>query len=360
MSKKKLIFLVSNDLETDQRMQKICAALSTDLDVHIWGRALDSSTRLKSRAYQQKYFQFWFNKGKLFYLEMNLRFFLALLFSKADIISAVDLDTLIAAYYSAKWKGKALVFDAHEYYSEVPELIGRTKEQGIWKKVENKIIPKIKYAYTVNQSLANLFKDQWKTDFKVIRNVPKQTNVSIQANDKRTILYQGAVNDGRGIKEMMLALKADPVHQFLVLGDGDLLADLKALKKEEGISNVQFAGKILPEALPEKTAKAWIGVNLLEHKGMNYYYSLANKFWDYAAAGIPQICMSFPEYQLLNEQYEVAILVDNLEAKNLVNAIKQLEDEDTYQRLQANCKSLIDANNWEQEAQKLKDFYSNI
>ena len=93
---------------------------------------------------------------------------------------------------------------------------------------------------------------------------------------------------------------------------------------------------------------------------MNYYYSLANKFWDYAAAGIPQICMRFPEYQLLNEQHEVAVLVDNLEAKNLVNAIKQLEDEATYQRLQANCKSLIDANNWEQEAQKLKEFYSNI
>ena len=360
MSKKKLIFLVSNDLETDQRMQKICTALSTDFDVHIWGRALPSSTRLKSRVYQQKYFQFWFNKGKLFYLEMNLRFFLALLFSKADIISAVDVDTLIAAYYSAKWKGKSLVFDAHEYYSEVPELIGRIKEQGIWKKVENIIIPKIKYAYTVNQSLANIFKDQWKTDFKVIRNVPKQTKAVIQSNDKRTILYQGAVNDGRGIKEMMLALKADLSHQFLVLGDGDLLADLKALKKEEGIVNVQFAGKILPEALPEKTAKAWIGVNLLEHKGLNYYYSLANKFWDYAAAGIPQICMRFPEYQLLNEQHEVAVLVDNLEAENLVNAIKQLENEDTYQRLQANCKSLIDANNWEQEAQKLKEFYSNI
>lgn len=54
------------------------------------------------------------------------------------------------------------------------------------------------------------------------------------------------------------------------------------------------------------------GINLLTDEGLSYRYSLANKFFDYVHAGIPQICIAFPEYKKLNVEHEVALLT-NLE-----------------------------------------------
>ena len=45
-----------------------------------------------------------------------------------------------------------------------------------------------------------------------------------------------------------------------------------------------------PEELRLITAEAYIGINLVENNGLSNYLSLANKFFDYIHAGIPQLC----------------------------------------------------------------------
>ena len=70
---------------------------------------------------------------------------------------------------------------------------------------------------------------------------------------------------------------------------------------------VIFKGYVKPKELPKITAKASIGLNLLENKSLNYYYSLANKAFDYIQAEIPAIHMDFPEYRQLNQTYEVLL-----------------------------------------------------
>ncbi len=70
---------------------------------------------------------------------------------------------------------------------------------------------------------------------------------------------------------------------------------------------------------------------------MNQYYSLANRFFDYIMAGIPQICVAYPEYKNINHEFEVAMLVENIDVKTLSNAIHQLlNDDELYKRLQQN------------------------
>lgn len=365
MSKPKIIFTVSNDLVTDQRMQKICSSLATsDFEVELLGRQLFNSFELNSDLpFAQKRLKLMYNKGKLFYLFLNLRMIWYLMRSKADIICAVDVDTLIAGFVASKLKKVPLVFDAHEYYSEVPELIERKKEQRIWQRVENYIIPKLKYKYTVNDSLAKIFEEKWGGKFDVIRNLPrlKESQEHKRDTEKKVIIYQGAVNMGRGLSQLIdvmpkLALRNYELH---IYGDGDERRSLEWSTIDQ-MDYIEFKGKRSPVELKLKTAKAFVGVNLLENKGLNYYYSLANKFWDYAAEGVPQICMNYPEYKKYNDVSEMAVLVDDLEVNTLYHAILKLEDDSFYQRLSINAREMANKNNWDLESNKLLEFYRQI
>ena len=125
MTKQKIIVSVTNDLSTDQRVDKICnTLLELNFDVVLIGRKLPNSIRVK-RVYSTRRFKLWFNKGALFYANYNIRLFFFLLFNKTDALWSNDLDTLLPNYLISKWKNKKLIFDSHEYFTEVPELVDR-------------------------------------------------------------------------------------------------------------------------------------------------------------------------------------------------------------------------------------------
>ncbi|MFC7669823.1 hypothetical protein ACFQT0_22475 [Hymenobacter humi] len=97
---------------------------------------------------------------------------------------------------------------------------------------------------------------------------------------------------------------------------------------------------MLPAALREVTRHAAVGIMLLENIGLSYYYSLANKFFDYVHAGIPQVLIDFPEYRALNEQFDVAELVPDLHPDTLARALNRLlrDEPARYQHLSENCR----------------------
>jgi len=117
----------------------------------------------------------------------------------------------------------------------------------------------------------------------------------------------------------------------------------------------------LPSALDIITQEASIGINLVENTGLNQYYSLANKFFDYIHAGIPQITMNFPEYKRINDEIEVAILIDNVETETIAEAINSLlYNLPKYKAIQSNCIASKKIYNWQVEEKKLLSFYEKI
>jgi len=94
---------------------------------------------------------------------------------------------------------------------------------------------------------------------------------------------------------------------------------------------------------------------------LSYYYSLANKTFDYIHAGIPAIHSNFPEYQLLNKQFEIGVLVDDLSPITLKSAIlKLVADHDYYVQLQRNCAEAAKIFTWEIEGKRLIDLYQKL
>jgi len=170
--KKHIFIAVTNDLSTDQRVNRIARTLSENgYTVKLIGSYLRKSYPLKM-DFDNKRFNLVFKSGALFYAEYNIRLFLFLLFNRFDIILANDLDTLLGAYLGALLKRKPIVFDSHELFIEVPELVNRPLQKNSWKLLDRLLIPRLKYCYTVCDSIARYYHKKYGSHFTVIRNVP--------------------------------------------------------------------------------------------------------------------------------------------------------------------------------------------
>lgn len=361
MKNKSILFTVTTDLNYDQRMQRICSALSDDgYKVKLIGRKQTNSKPLVDANFDQKRIKCFFQKGKFFYLEFNIRLFFYLLLHNSDIICGIDLDTILPSFLISKLKGKIFVYDAHEYFTESANLINRKFEQGLWKKIERFVVPEINHAYTVNKSIADLFKKQYNIDFGVIRNVPEyQKTTSIRT--EKIILYQGALRGERGLPELVKAMKNIDC-KLIMAGGGALLEELKQLSKDLKLEGkIEFTGQQTPSELTEITRKAYVGISPLEPIGFNHLYSLSNKFLEYIQLEIPQVAMNFEEYKRINSNNEVAILMDRVKADDFTKAINTLlSDTILYQKLKQGTQKAKEDLNWEKEKVVLVDFYNEI
>jgi glycosyltransferase involved in cell wall biosynthesis len=359
--RKRLVFTVTNGIRQDQRMQRICATLQGEYDVLLIGRKLDRNA-LPAFTFSTKRLPCFFKSGKLFYLEFNVRLFFILLFSNVDAYCAVDPDTLLANTFSSILRRKPLMYDSHELFTEVPELNGRSVSKAIWGWIERFGIQRAKLRYTVNQSIADLLYKKYGRSFYVIRNVPQGIPYAseISRTDSTMIWYQGVLNEGRGLEQLLVALSLLPEHWTLELaGNGDLKEKLVQLTKSLGLENrVVFHGFLERKQLIVLSGKAFLGVNLLEDVSRNYYYSLANKFFDYVQQDLPQLCMDFPEYRQLNEQFQVAALINRLDPHEIAGAIQDLHEHSiVYHDMKVAIQQARYSWVWEHEAPFLINLY---
>ena len=359
----RLVFTVTNDLRYDQRMMRICRSLSAaGHQVTLVGRLRRKSPSLPETSYQQVRLRCWFDRGKLFYLEYNLRLFIWLLRHKFEVYTAIDLDTILPNLAIARIKGKKIHYDAHEYFSEVPEVVDRPSIKRIWEAVARFAIPRVDAAYTVGPALAQIFQARYGIPFQVIRNVPTRmasTPQRLNSSTHQVILYQGVLNQGRGLEIAIAAMQQIDGAELWLAGEGDLSTALRQLATDLHLEHkVKFLGYLAPEDLRAVTTQATIGLNLLENRGLSYYYSLANKAFDYVQAEVPSIQMKFPEYIALQEEHRVFYLLSRLEVDALVEAIQRLLlDDELYLALQEGCRKAAVDWCWEKEATTLLGLY---
>lgn len=361
----RIVLSATTDLTYDQRMARTSTALAAaGYAVLLVGRTLpDSRPLAPDRPYAQHRLHCYFHRGKLFYLEFTLRLAWFLLRHRAPAVyGAVDLDTVLPVWLAARLKRRPWVYDAHELFTEVPEVVARPAIQRLWRRIEAFAVPRATRAYTVGPALADVFRRRYGRPFGVVRNVPEhQTGQpgggSAAAPAPTTppvILYQGALNVGRGLEALLDAMPLLSVAARLVIcGEGDLSKALRARVAADAVlaACVEFRGYVVPAELRVLTRRARVGVMLLENTGLSYYYSLANKFFDYVHAGVPQVCIDFPEYRALNHEYEVALLVPDLAPAGLAAALSRvLADEAYHAQLAATCARAARAWNWERES----------
>jgi glycosyltransferase involved in cell wall biosynthesis len=361
---KKIVLTATSDLTNDSRLIRICTTLSTSgYDVLLIGRRLKNSLPLNGLPYRQKRLRCLFNRTMLFYAEFNMRLLFRLLFTRADIIVANDYDTLPGATLAALLKGKRLVFDSHEYFTEVPELEGRGMVRRVWAAVGRLCIPRASLCYTVSESLAVELTRLYRKEFMVIRNVPLLDESPGERSSRTNppiLLYQGALNSGRCIEDYIECMN-EIDGTLLIAGDGPLRKELEKLADTGKTGGkVVFRGRLSSNELSAVASEATIGLNVLSSNSKSYHYSLANKFFDYIHAELPQVCIDFPEYRLINEEWEVAVLCGNSREQIAEAVRKLLSDTGLYNRLRENCIAAARNLNWQNESKKLLALYADL
>lgn len=345
-------------------MRRISNSISEiGFSVTLVGRAKKSSVELADHTYTQKRLGCFFERGLLFYMEYNIRLFIFLFRSDVDVLYSVDLDTILPMTLVSILKRKKHIHDAHEYFVEVPELKDRRIKKAIWNLVARFCYPRCTTRITVNDALAHELKKVYGGSWHSLMNVPLSFDFVPSSNTDKVILYQGMLNEGRGLEQIINAVSSiDLPIQLWIVGKGDIEQKLHTLKdKVDTKEKVKFLGWKTIEEMRGLSSQSWIGINLLSIESKNYYFSLANKFFEYIHCGIPSINMNFPVYRSINTKYETSILLDSLKEDEIKKAIFKLyNNEALYQRLKENTKNLKREYNWEEEELKLKLIIKNI
>ncbi len=370
---KKAIVSVTNDLFTDQRVHKVCLFLeSQGFSVVLVGRKRKSSKELPLRSYQTKRFNLFFDKGAKFYAEYNFRLFWYLMFKKVDVFVANDLDTLLANYLASKFKPNTrLVYDSHEYFTEVPELIHRKKVKQIWEAIEGWIFPKLKTIYTVNSSIAKLYADKYQKEIKIVRNIaPRWESNNLKSKqelgipeNKKLIVLQGAgINIDRGAEEAVQAMKWVENAVLMIVGDGDVVHQLKKYVIDNQLDlKVLFFDKRPYNEMMNFTYYADLGLTLDKPTNINYRYSLPNKVFDYIQAETPIVATNLIEISRIVEEFKVGEVINEFTPENLAFVLNSLlKDESRLTVFKENCSKAAKVLNWENEMQVLKEIYLSI
>jgi glycosyltransferase involved in cell wall biosynthesis len=362
--------------------------------VTLVGRRNKHTPPLGTQPFRQHRLSTWFRHGKGFYIEYNLRLFAFLLGKKMSAVCAIDLDTILPCYLVSRIRRVPRVYDAHELFCEMQEVVSRPNIYKTWKAIERLCVPKYPIGYTVNDLIADEFFRLYGVRYSVIRNVPvllphpsRSANIPsyppVRAGATtpplsadtlkppssgatplpagRFILYQGAVNEGRCFESLIPAMQTVDAP-LLICGEGNFMEQARALVRQYGLEDkVLFRGKVRPEDLPPITRSAYMGITLFDRRGASNYYSLANRFFDYIHAGIPQIAVNYPAYREINNSYRIAVLVDEPGVREISDALNTLlNNTELYHTLSANCEQARLYYNWQEEEKRLVRLYQQI
>jgi len=364
-----VIVSVISDLATDQRVKKVCSALGEmGFEILLVGRQLHNSLPMDGRPYPVRRMKLLFENGPAFYACFQIRLFFFLLFHKHDLLVSNDLDTLLPNYLVSKLKRAPLVYDSHEYFTGVPELQYHPLKQKIWKHVERWIFPGLQDMFTVNESIADLYAEEYGIRPVVVRNVPetgreivKRSRASLLLpEDKKIMILQGSgINIQRGAEEMVEAMQFIENTVLLIIGGGDVIAILKEKVKHWHLEQkVLFKPRQPYEMLMQYTAAVDLGLSLDKDTNINYRLSLPNKVFDYLHAGVPVLASDLVEIRKIIDTYQVGTFIPDHQPQHIAKKVNEIFSQpEKLMQWKQNAQKAASELNWEKESVKLKEVY---
>ena len=364
--KRRIFISTTNDISTDNRVNKVAVMLQEmGFEVKWIGRELAGSKPL-NRSYGTDRMKLWFTKGGLFYAEFQVRLFFKLLLEcdRKSVLLSNDLDTLLPNFLISRFFGIPLVYDSHEYFCGVPEIQGRWVKR-VWQGVERFIFPRLEHIWTVNESIAGLYEEDYGKRPRVFRNIsPKpsfnkksRAELGLPDGVKIAINQGSGMNVDRGLEEAVEAVSQMEGWMLLLVGSGDAIPALKEHVKNQGLeSKVKFVGRVPYQELLQYTSAADVGLSLDKSTNINYRFSLPNKLFDYIHCDTPVVASTVVEVKRIVDDYGVGKTVHPEDIEALRSAIEKV-DAGGYD---AALKKAQKALNWENEQLPLKAFYGQF
>ncbi|MBU0742281.1 glycosyltransferase [bacterium] len=179
----------------------------------------------------------------------------------------------------------------------------------------------------------------------------------------RLLVYQGVLTRGRGLANMVGALKHLPEDIVLVVvGDGAAGDDMRARAQADGTAGrLWMVGKVPAAQVVSYMRLAHAGIVIYRDTNLNNHHCSPNKLYDYCAAGVPIVGSDQPEIRSLVERFDVGALFDPEDPRSLARAVLEVVgDEEIRSRMARNAERVRSEINWEGQGERLLSLYAGL
>ncbi len=288
---------------------------------------------------------------------------------RASVVHAHDVNTLPTAWLAARLSGARLVYDAHEISTSREGYAGFRRLVAI---VERALMPRADGTITTTEARGRFFARAYRIPRPVIlQNRPRRQPLQVSERIRQElalvepwpiVLYQGGVQQGRGLERLVRVAAQVPNAYFVFIGSGRLDGNLRQIVRELQLeARVHFIPTVALAALPSYTASADIGVQPIENTCLNHYTTDSNKLFEYVQAGLPVVASDLPEIRRIVRSYDLGLLVSAGNTAALVEGLRRMvSDKALRQHHAAQARMAAAELSWEVQEHVLVDLYQRI
>lgn len=285
-----------------------------------------------------------------------------------DFYHSNDLNTLMQGVLSSKWfRRKKLIYDSHEVQTSRTGYNSR-----IYGLMEKFLLFFVDEMIAENHTRAKYNEDLYGLYPKVVHNYPiptypeKSTAVNLHdmlllPKDEPILLYQGGIQMGRGLEQVVEAMPMIEAGTLVFIGDGKIKKDLIGKVVAMGLEHrVKFIPKVPVEELLHYTKNAYLGFQVLNNVCFNHYSASSNKLFEYMMSGVPVVACSFPEIQTVVETEKIGVCVDSHVPGSIAEGVNYLlRHPDKRAEMSSNCLKARQKYNWKQEKEIFLGIYQS-
>jgi len=372
MRKKAVIFLRSNSIDPDPRVEKEALSLSkNDFNVIIvgWDREGDLPSyekkefgeiyRIKIKA---KFGTGIKNIRHLLKWQIGLTVFLVKNRNIFDFIHACDFDTIIPALICKAIYKKKVIYDIFDFYADmlrnIPNLLRR-----IIRKLDLFLIGLTDAVIIADESRKEQIKGSKPKRLVVIYNSPSklESKNDFQYSSNLIIGYIGLLQKERGILEMIDVVKTCPEWKLIIGGFG---GDEDEIRKLCDLSdNIKFIGRVPYEIALNIYSKSTVLFATYDPKISNHRFSSANKLFEAMMLGKPIIVAKNTGMDKIVEKYNLGFVVEYGNKQQIKDVLSELSKwgDDKKREFSNRVRMIYQENfSWEIMEKRLIDIYRRV
>lgn len=365
--------LVTSELEHDPRVQKeALLATQAGFDVTVICRSYSGG----DTPYQVVAL----NKGRRNHrfakyierLSTNVSLYRCAVETNPDIIHANDLDTLPSAYYAATRCQAALLYDAHELWSDMGEVRGGRMGKVLALHSERYFSRRASAVVTVShyrgEAMSRALNIAAPT---IVMNTPYYIAPEKLVRGawldefvgKKVVLYQGRFNSSMGLLEAIQAAHYLPPEVVLVFrGFGPFSARMhEAINKEGLTGRVTIVPPVPMKDIVQSAVGATLGLVVYKPVNLNNLYAAPNKLFEFIMAGVPCVGSDLPYLREIICGQNLGLVFQAGDPRDLARAITELLDTPNRMlEMRQRCLEYARQCCWESEGSKLIQEYERL
>ena len=263
----------------------------------------------------------------------------------------------------------ALFWDIHELYID-------RETTGIFTSLYVRLVlrlfgNRINHAFTINHAFRSIYQKVLAKNIQIsvvmnattkpIKNdlaSPNLIQQKINVYNKKIILFQGGLSEGRGIRLLIDAMKnINDDYVLVFMGSGELEEFI--YQKASTSSQIYLIPPVEHQVLLEWTSSAHLGIIPYENISKNHLYCTPNKLWEYPAANVPFVATDLIEINRFVGNYDVAYLLPREFKSSDISATINAIDDLSYSLKKNECKKCQQNEHWEKYETIIESVYQS-